>query len=246
MSNWFQSYGFAEVFPELITGAYPLDPGDVDALAASGVRRVLNLAQDEEYHEHQRAAVELALARHQITEVRLSIVDFGHLPADRLDRAVGTVVGWMDESVRSYVHCRAGWQRSASVAAGAIAVFNDVDIATALDWVRQHKSTANPLPHQRVDLLDWWLTRGRQQAAAHSAAEARAAADPAATADPRATADPAATADPGATADPEAAASTGASTDPDTAADSAGVTADAGVATVPGGPASDALHAHAV
>ena len=79
----------------------------------------------------------------------------------------------MDECVRSYVHCRAGWQRSASVAAGAVAVFNDVDISTALAWVRRHKSTANPLPHQRADLLDWWLTRGRQEAAAHSAAEAR-------------------------------------------------------------------------
>jgi predicted protein tyrosine phosphatase len=175
MSNWFESYGFAEVFPELIIGAYPLDSGDVDALAASGVQRVLNLAQDAEYRQGQRADIESALARHGIEEVRLSIVDFGHLPADRLDHAVGTVVGWMDECVRSYVHCRAGWQRSASVAAGAVAIFNDVDISTALDWVRRHRSTANPLPHQRADLLDWWMTRGRQQAAAHSAAETRAA-----------------------------------------------------------------------
>jgi predicted protein tyrosine phosphatase len=177
MSDWFESYGFAEVFPELMIGAYPLDSGDVDELAASGVRRVLNLAQEAEYHEAQRATVEAALERHGIAEVRLSIVDFGHLPADRLDHAVGTVVDWMDEGVRSYVHCRAGWQRSASVASGAIAVFNDVDISTALAWVRSNKSTANPLPHQRADLLDWWLTRGRQQAAAHSAAEARAAND---------------------------------------------------------------------
>jgi predicted protein tyrosine phosphatase len=177
MSDWFESYGFAEVFPELMIGAYPLDGGDVDELAASGVRRVLNLAQEAEYHEAQRATVEAALERHGIAEVRLSIVDFGHLPADRLDHAVGTVVGWMDEGVGSYVHCRAGWQRSASVASGAVAVFNDVDISTALAWVRSNKSTANPLPHQRADLLDWWLTRGRQQAAAHSAAEARAAND---------------------------------------------------------------------
>jgi predicted protein tyrosine phosphatase len=180
MSDWFQSYHFAEVFPELLIGAYPLDTRDVDELAACGVWRVLNLAQDAEYHEAQRAAVEAALAAHGITEVRLSIVDFGHLPADRLDHAVGTVVGWMDAGERSYVHCRAGWQRSASVAAGAVAVFNDVDISTALTWVRSRKSTANPLPHQRADLLDWWLTRGRQQAAAHSAAEARTAADEAA------------------------------------------------------------------
>ena len=182
MSNWFESYGFAEVFPELIIGAYPLDSGDVDALAASGVQRVLNLAQDAEYRQGQRVEIESALARHEIDEVRLSIVDFGHLPADRLDHAVGTVVGWMDECVRCYVHCRAGWQRSASVAAGAVAIFNDVDISTALDWVRRHRSTANPLPHQRADLLDWWMTRGRQQAAAHSAAETRAATEAGATA----------------------------------------------------------------
>jgi predicted protein tyrosine phosphatase len=177
MSEWFESYGFAEVFPELMIGAYPLDTADVDELAANGVRHVLNLAEEDEYDESQRAEVTAALARHELTEVRLSIIDFGHLPADGLDQAVGTVVGWMDECVPSYVHCRAGWQRSASVAAGAIAVFNDVDISTALDWVRSHKSRANPLPHQRADLLDWWGARGRQQATAHSAAEARAVAD---------------------------------------------------------------------
>ena len=175
MSDWFQSYGFAEVFPELLIGAYPLDGKDVRTLASRGVRRVLNVVQDAEYHEGQRDEVERMLARHEIEEVRLSIVDFGRLPPDRLDHAVAPVVGWMDECVRSYVHCRAGWQRSASVAAGAIAVFNDVEIATALDWIRQHKSTADPLPNQRADLLDWWVTRGRQQAAAHSAAETRAA-----------------------------------------------------------------------
>jgi predicted protein tyrosine phosphatase len=177
VSEWFQSYGFAEVFPELMIGAYPLDTADVDELAANGVRNVLNLAEEAEYDGAQRAEVTAALARRELTEVRLSIIDFGHLPADGLDQAVATVVGWMDECVPSYVHCRAGWQRSASVAAGAVAVFNDVDISTALDWVRSHKSRANPLAHQRADLLDWWATRGREQATAHSAAEARAVAD---------------------------------------------------------------------
>lgn len=177
MSEWFESYGFAEVFPELMIGAYPLDSDDVEALASGGVRHVLNLAQDAEYQEGQRREVEAALARHRIQEVRLSVVDFGHLPADPLDQAVGTVVGWMDACERSYVHCRAGWQRSAAVAAAAVAVFSGVDISTALDWVRRHKSTASPLPHQQVDLLDWWLTRGRLEAEAHAAAEARSALD---------------------------------------------------------------------
>jgi predicted protein tyrosine phosphatase len=223
VSEWFESYGFTEVFPELMIGAYPLDTGDVDELAASGVRRVLNLAQDAEYHEAQRTAVQTALARHEITEVRLSIVDFGQLPADRLDQAVGTVVGWMDDGVRSYVHCRAGWQRSAAVAAGAVAVFNDVDISTALDWIRAHRSTANPLSHQRADLLDWWSARGRQQAAAHSAGEARATAAATTTADPTETAAATTTADPTETAD-----------------------ASPTAAATPAGPAPDALHTYVV
>lgn len=165
MSDWFASYGLAEVFPELIVGAYPLDTDDVEQLDALGISRVLNLAQDAEYHDGQHAEVADALAHHGIEETRLSIVDFGHLPGDRIDEAVRVVVGWMDACECSYVHCRAGWQRSAAIAAGAIAVFNDVDIATALEWVREHKPTAQPLDHQRADLLDWWLTRGRRLAA---------------------------------------------------------------------------------
>jgi predicted protein tyrosine phosphatase len=168
MSEWFENYGFAEVFPELVIGAYPLDADDVAALAARGIRRVLNLSQDSEYRDGERAAVERALAEHGIEETRLGITDFGHLPADQLDEAIRIVVAWMDECVPSYVHCRAGYQRSASVAAGAVAVFSDVDIATALQWVQRHKETADPLPHQRADLLDWWLTRGRREASARA------------------------------------------------------------------------------
>ena len=84
----------------------------------------------------------------------------------------------MDECVRSYVHCRAGWQRSAAVAAGAVAVFNDVDISTSLAWVRRQKPSANPLPHQRADLFEWWLSHGRQQAAAHRITDALAEMSP--------------------------------------------------------------------
>jgi predicted protein tyrosine phosphatase len=168
MSDWFENYGFAEVFPELVIGAYPLDADDVEALAARGIRRVLNLTEDAEYRDGQRAAVQRALAERGIEETRVAIADFGHLPADQLDEAVSLVVAWMDDSEPSYVHCRAGYQRSASVAAGAVAIFSDVDIATALQWVRRHKETADPLPHQRADLLDWWTTRGRREAAAHA------------------------------------------------------------------------------
>jgi protein-tyrosine phosphatase len=60
---------------------------------------------------------------------------------------------------RVYVHCRAGWQRSASVAAGAVAIIDGIEIEAALDQIQRRKPTADPLPHQRRDLARWWDQR---------------------------------------------------------------------------------------
>ena len=172
MSQWFATYGFAEVDPGLIVGAYPLDAEDVQTLASVGVGRVLNLVQDGEYAGglDGRAAVEPALRAHGIQEARLPLIDFGHLPADQLELAVTTLVSWMADRdaaagtdaggpMRIYVHCRAGWQRSAAVAAGAIAVHRGIGIQEALRDVQRRKPTADPLPHQRRDLADWFAGR---------------------------------------------------------------------------------------
>ena len=160
MSDWFLSYGFADVHDDLVVGAYPLDAGDVGMLEQTGITRVLNLVEDEEYAPGQRSEVEAALRAAGIEETRLKLVDYGHLPAQELEEAVTAVVGWLRQGQRSYVHCRAGWQRSAAVAAGALAVYEGIDIELALDRVRTRKPTANPLEHQRGDLLEWWSSRG--------------------------------------------------------------------------------------
>ena len=49
VSEWFQIYGFADVHDNLLVGAYPLDISDVRILERVGVRRVLNLVEDQEY-----------------------------------------------------------------------------------------------------------------------------------------------------------------------------------------------------
>jgi len=58
------------------------------------------------------------------------------------------------------VHCRAGWQRSAAVAAAVVAVRDGLDIDEALAYVQARKPSADPLPHQREDLRRWWAARG--------------------------------------------------------------------------------------
>ena len=160
MSRWFRSYGFADVLDNLIVGAYPLDEEDVAALTHIGVRRVLNLTEDAEYRPGDRGAVETALRAAGIEEQRMGLTDYGGLPPEALEAAVKEVNAWLDEGARTYVHCRAGWQRSAAVAAGVVAARTGLDIDEALVYVQQRKPSADPLPHQREDLRRWWAARG--------------------------------------------------------------------------------------
>ncbi len=160
MSDWFWSYGFADVREDLLVGAYPLDASDIDVLQRLGIRHVLNLVEDDEYEPGQRSEVETALAAAGIQESRLSLVDYGHLPPDALEEAVQTVTGWLDAGERTYVHCRAGWQRSAAVAAAVLAARDGFEIGEALEVVQVRKPSANPLEHQRADLARWYSERG--------------------------------------------------------------------------------------
>ena len=91
VSNWFRSYGLADVSNELLIGAYPLDVDDVKVLSTLGARRILNLVEDGEYRTGERAAVERALADASIEEYRLRLTDYGGLPPETLDEAVREV-----------------------------------------------------------------------------------------------------------------------------------------------------------
>jgi atypical dual specificity phosphatase len=159
MSDWFEHYGFEEVGDGLLMGAYPQDAEDVAALAATGVTRVFNLVSDLEYDPGARDACEAALAGAGIEERRIELEDFGNLPPEAIETAVQTVLAWLDEGQCVYVHCRAGWQRSATVIAAIVALREQVTLLEALNLMRQRKPTANPLSHQLEDLLRWWQQR---------------------------------------------------------------------------------------
>lgn len=161
MSSWFRSYGYAAVHPHLIVGALPLDEADVRILSALGVTRVLNLVEDGEYPRGARGRVERALAGAGIEERRLRSEDYGGLAPELLELATAQVNSWLDDGEVVYLHCRAGWQRSAAVAAGAIAIRDGIGLDTALAQVQKQRSTADPLPHQREDLTRWFETRVR-------------------------------------------------------------------------------------
>jgi protein-tyrosine phosphatase len=161
MSTWFRTYGFAEIFADLVIGAYPQDAEDVSMLEWMGVQRVVNLVEDEEYRDGERDAVAGALSAAGIPEQRVKFTDFGNLPADGLEAAVQEVCRGLSDGAKTYLHCRAGQQRSAVVAAGVIALRQNIDPDEALAFVQQRKPSAAPLPHQLEDLHRWWDGRGQ-------------------------------------------------------------------------------------
>jgi len=161
VSDWFEHFGFAEVGENLLMGAYPQDGGDVQALADAGVTRIFNLVQDVEYEPGARDACVEALLVAGIDEQRAELVDFGSLPAAQIEAATQAVLAWLTNGERVYVHCRAGWQRSATVVAAILALREALSPVEALEILRERKPTANPLMHQRADLFNWWAMRKR-------------------------------------------------------------------------------------
>jgi len=159
MSQWFEHFGFAEVGDDLLMGAYPQDAGDVEELRAAGITRIFNLVQDVEYDPGARDACSVALERAGIGERRVELVDYGNLSAAQIEDAAQAVLAWLDEGERVYVHCRAGWQRSAAIVAAILTLREDVEPWQALEILRRRKPTANPLSHQRADLFAWWERR---------------------------------------------------------------------------------------
>ncbi len=159
MSWWFDEYGWGPVAPDLATGAYPQDAGDVAALHAAGVTTVLNLCDDHEYAPGARTAVERAYAAAGIVEHRLASEDYGNLAPEVLEEGARVAGAALDAGGRVYVHCRAGWQRSATVVAAALVVRDGLDPSAALAVIAERRPQARPLGHQVSDLRRWWHDR---------------------------------------------------------------------------------------
>ncbi len=150
---------FHEVAPGLWQGAIVGGEPDVAALAAVGVTRVLNLCEDREYEPGERDEVTAALRAAGMEEERLPSLDHGSLLPGLLERAVRVVSAWRDAGEVVLVHCLAGQERSATVAAAVIAAQSGAAPAQAVDQVRRARRLARPLPHQVADLERWWAAR---------------------------------------------------------------------------------------
>ena len=135
----------------LLAGRMPVSERHIDALKAEGVTAVINLCEDREYWDGERAVVAGACERAGITEHRLPVIDGATVPAAVLEEAV-EVAG---EGV-VYVHCRGGRERSAAVAIALLAASDGSSVEDAHARAVSIRPGFKPLPWQ-VDGVRSWL-----------------------------------------------------------------------------------------
>jgi protein-tyrosine phosphatase len=159
LSEWFTIYGYGAIDRQLLTGAQPGDGQDVAVLQDAGVTAVLNLCDDSEYLDGAREEVLAAYEAAGIAERRFETEDYGHLLPGLLEQSSSTLLELLDAGETVYLHCRAGWQRSATVAAAAIARRGEIEPDAALGIVKTARPASEPLAHQLEDLWRWWNAR---------------------------------------------------------------------------------------
>jgi len=139
----------------LLAGRMPHAAAHVEALHGEGVQTVINLCEEHEYWDGERAAVEAAYRHARIAEHRLPVPDGSTIPPDVLDRAVEAAAG-----ETAYVHCRGGRERSAAVAVALLATRLGVSIDAALHAAEARWPTCRPLPWQIAGVRAWAAARG--------------------------------------------------------------------------------------
>lgn len=145
---------YFELGSGLFAGRMPHAAAHVEALDAAGVRTVVNLCEEHEYWDGERAAVEAAFRAAGIVEHRLPVPDGSTIPPEVLDRAVAAVAGQT-----AYVHCRGGRERSAAVAVAVLAARTGVSVDSALADAAARWPTCRPLRWQIDGVRAWAAER---------------------------------------------------------------------------------------
>ena len=141
---------YSRINDRLLAGAMPHAREHVDALAAEGVTVVVNLCELREYWDGERELVVAAYTESGIVEQHLPVKDGSTVSAAVLDQALRAAGDGV-----TYVHCRGGRERSATVAAALLADAEQLGIDDALEQARARRPVFAPLPWQVETLRAW-------------------------------------------------------------------------------------------
>jgi atypical dual specificity phosphatase len=149
---------YTRLHDTLLAGRMPVSERHIDALRAEGVTAVINLCEDREYWDGERAVVAGACTRAGIAEHRLPVIDGATVPAAVLEEALDVAGGGV-----AYVHCRGGRERSAAVAIALLAASAGSSVEEAHELAVSIRPTFKPLPWQVDGVRSWLHERGARR-----------------------------------------------------------------------------------
>lgn len=129
--NW---YDF--ISPKVIVGAFPF-ASDVKELHQLGVRAVVNTCEE---YEGPKAQYD----QFQIEQFRMPTIDFTHPSFQDVCRAVEFIEQHATKGHVTYVHCKAGRARSATVAICWLMKTEQISAAAAQRWLLEKRAHINP------------------------------------------------------------------------------------------------------
>jgi atypical dual specificity phosphatase len=128
---------WVRVDERVLVGAFP-SARDVEALAALGVRGVVNLCAEA---EGPRAAY----ARLGLEELYLPVIDFASPDEQQTSQALAFIARHVASGARVYVHCKAGRGRSATI---------------ALCWLVEHERISAEEAMRKLRAVNPWIIAG--------------------------------------------------------------------------------------
>ncbi|MCC7367736.1 MAG: ADP-ribosylglycohydrolase family protein [Chloroflexi bacterium] len=150
-------FEFDEIAPNVYAGRAPLFQREVWQLRAAGITHILDLREEREWatagYRGRSAIAEIdALG---LTRLHVPVTDVTAPMPHHLDDAVAFIEAALHVGGTVYLHCRAGMQRTASVAGAWYARQQRCSVMDAMRQLRQRRPAFEPLPDQMQAAQRW-------------------------------------------------------------------------------------------
>jgi len=151
-------FEFDEIAPRVYAGRAPLFRREIWQLREAGITHILDLREEHEWSQHgyvgRSAVAEIdALG---LTRLHVPVADVTAPMSRHLDDSVAFIEAALHVGGTVYLHCRAGMQRTASVAAAWYAREHQCSVADAVWQLRQRRPIFDPL-YEQVQAAQRWL-----------------------------------------------------------------------------------------
>ncbi|MGE3267383.1 MAG: ADP-ribosylglycohydrolase family protein, partial [Chloroflexota bacterium] len=140
-------FEFDEIAPRVYAGRAPLFRREVWHLQAAGITHILDFREEREWNQpgYEGASAIAEIDSLGITRLHVPITDVTAPRAHHLDTAVAFIEAVQHVGGTVYLHCRAGMQRTAAVAAAWYAGQQQCTVAEAVTRLRQRRPLFQPL-----------------------------------------------------------------------------------------------------